>query len=55
MRERKLFPKSLPFLCILTIIFGSAYSAIAESGAVDPSLKGALMLIYPIFTNWINI
>ena len=41
MREKKLFPKSLALLGILTIIFGAAYSAIAETGAADPSLKGA--------------
>jgi hypothetical protein len=41
MREKKLFPKLLALLGILTIIFGAAYSAIAETGAADPSLKGA--------------
>ena len=41
MRERKLFPKLLAFLGILTIIFVAAYSAIAESGTFDPSLNGA--------------
>jgi hypothetical protein len=41
MKEKKLFPKLLALLGILTIIFGAAYSAIAESGVTDPSLKGA--------------
>ena len=41
MREKKLFPKSLALLVILTIIFGAEYSAFAETASADPSLKGA--------------